>query len=114
MNGEEILGLSLEQIADTGLTISYIFFGVAIVTILVFAVIQLVRDFKSSLATIFGAVGIGLVFLIAYSTTGAASGQADFGPGLIEVASAGLFTVYALVIAAIVGIIAGEIWSAAR
>ncbi len=103
-----------EQFVDLLLRLSYVLLGAALLAILVFAVVQLARSFRSSIPTILGVVGVGLVFLVMYGTTAPAEAQADFSTGMIQAASAGIMTTYVLGVLAVVGIIVGEIWSSLR
>ena len=103
-----------EQIVDLGLRLSYVMVGAAMLGILFFATIQVIRDFRSGIASIIGLIGIGLIFLIMYGNTTEATAQAEFTPGMIQAASAGIMTTYALGILAIIGIVIGEIWSSFR
>jgi len=103
-----------QQVVELLLRLSYILFGVAIVGILVFSLLQLFQDFKSSLPTILGVIGIGLVFLVAYANTTAESATGEFGPGLINLASSGIMVVYFLGGLALVGIVLGEIWTSIK
>ena len=103
-----------EQIADLGLRLSYIMVGVAVLGILLFATIQIIKDFRSSIASVLGVIGIGLIFFIMYGTTTEATAEAEFSAGMIQAASAGIMTTYALGGLAILGIIIGELWSSFR
>jgi hypothetical protein len=49
-----------------------------------------------------------------YGTTTEATAEAEFSAGMIQAASAGIMTTYALGGLAIVGIIIGELWSSFR
>lgn len=103
-----------EQVVDLGLRLSYVLLGAAFLGILIFATIQIIRDFRSSIASILGIAGIALVFFIMYGTTNEAVAEAEFSPGMIQAASAGIMTTYALGVMAIVCIVIGEIWSSFR
>lgn len=94
--------------------LSYILLGAAILGILIFAVIHLVRNVRASIPSILGVIGIALVYFIMYGTTAEAAAQGDFTPGMIQAASAGIMSTYVLGVVAIIGIIVGEIWSSFR
>ncbi len=90
---------------------TYVLFGIAVLSILIFAFIQLFQDLKGSVPTITGIAGIGLIFLIAYANTSSAAATAGFSPELISLASAAITSVFFLGGIAIIGIILGEIWT---
>lgn len=103
-----------EQVVDLLLRLSYVLLGAALLAILAFAVVQLIRSYRSSIPTILGVIGVGLVFLVMYGTTAPAEAQAEFSTGMIQAASAGIMTSYILGLIAIIGIVVGEIWSSFR
>lgn len=90
---------------------TYVLFGIAVLSILVFSFIQLFQDIKSSLSTLIGIAGIGLIFLIAFANTSSSSATAGFSPELISLASAAITSVFFLGGLAVIGIILGEIWT---
>jgi hypothetical protein len=103
-----------EQVVDLMLRLSYVLIGAALLGIVIFGILQLVRGFRSSIPTIIGVIGLALIFFIMYGTTSSAEAQADFSAGMIQAASAGLMTSYALAFLALIGIVIGEIYSSLR
>lgn len=103
-----------ESLVEFLLRTSYVFFAIAVAGILLFSLIQLFQNIRSSLPTLFGIAGVGLVFLVAFLNTSQESAVGDFSPELINMASAGIAAIYILGGLAIIGIIFGEIWTSIK
>jgi hypothetical protein len=55
-----------DTIVNIGLIITYIMLGIATLTAIVFPVIFLIQDPKKAKNSLFGVLGLGVIFLVAY------------------------------------------------
>jgi hypothetical protein len=98
---------------DIGVFIAYALLLAAFVLAVVFPVVKLVKDFKSSVRALIGIGAVLLVFGISFLFSAAATGDFytthQIGPQMARMINAGLITTYVCIIGSIVVFVYAEI-----
>jgi hypothetical protein len=94
---------------DTGLYISYILIGIAVIAAITFPIIFIIHSPKKAKATLFGILGLSIIFVISFSLSSNEMVRDSHNPLISKLVGGGLIMFYILFVAAILVAIYSEI-----
>jgi len=98
-----------KMIVDYGITVAYVFFGVALLLVIFFPTLQMIRNLKGAVKTLASIGIIALIFLLCYSISVA---EPTMGPkdemisgGTMKLVEAWIYMVYIMLGGAILAVV---------
>lgn len=102
---------TLQAIANIGIIVGYILIGLALASIIVFAIMQIISNPQRSISALVGLGVLGAIFLISYLSASEVANKGDLSDSMNKMIGGGIIMLYVMGGIAIVTIIIGEIRS---